>query len=131
MMDYLTYKEYMAIEPEYLDEEKFDKLINKASDVIDNLTSYYYQYNNLEDDIEFRKNQFKKAIAAQVEYFNNLGGTTVEEIQSAESITIGRTSISKGGRADSKQEKQSIVSEDALMYLKPTGLLYRGIGVIV
>lgn len=129
-MTYLSYEEFDNFKIGEVDVIEFDKFINKACDVIDSVTNFYYQHNNLENDISFRKIQFKKAIAAQVKYFSDLGGSSIEEIQSAQSVTIGRTSISKGSNSHSKQEKQSLTSEDALMYLKSTGLLYTGIGVI-
>lgn len=126
-MPYLTYEEYNGLGFSEMDETEFDKLVKKAGDVIDGITRFFYQFNELEDDVKFRRNQFKKAVAAQIEYFNDIGATSSHEINNPLTVQIGRTQVGTG--ANNQKEKNKIVSRDAYMHLRGTGLLYRGLGV--
>ncbi len=130
-MPYLTYDEYAKFGFEPIEETEFDKLLPKASDVVDSVTSHFYKFNNIDDDIPFRGEQFKKAVSAQVEYFHETGSTTSYGLNEPSSVQIGRTSMSSGSRGSqgAQAPKNDIVSSEVYMYLAPTGLLYRGIGV--
>jgi len=130
-MAYLTQEEYKDLGFNEIDNTEFNKLVKKAGDVIDGVTRFFYQFNDLEDDVKFRRNQFKKAVAAQIEYFNAVGATNTHEMKEYGSVTIGRTTVSKGSRNSSTSDESdnSLVSDDAIMYLRETGLLYRGLGV--
>ncbi|GEN30237.1 hypothetical protein HNQ35_000060 [Cerasibacillus quisquiliarum] len=131
-MPYLTYNEYTELGFEEMEQSEFEKLLKRASGVLDSITRYFYRHNDLESDVEFRKEQFKKALAAQISYFYDMGGTSSHELNEPETVTIGRTTVSSGGRSNSNVEdnKNKLVSEDVYMYLSGTGLLYRGIGVV-
>jgi len=131
-MAYLTHDEYMKLGFSELDETEFDKLIKKAGDAVDSVTRFFYKFNDIDDDVPFRREQFKKAVAAQVEYFHDMGATTSHGMKEPGTVTIGRTTVSKGSRNSSSQDeqRQSVVSDDVYMYLRGTGLLYKGIGVI-
>lgn len=129
-MAYLTYQEYIDLGFTEIEESEFYKLLPKASDAIDSVTRSFYRFNDMEQDVPFRREQFKKAIAAQVQYFHDMGGTSSHELEIAETVTIGRTTVSSARRNSSDEtKKNSIISIDALMYLRDTGLLYAGIGV--
>lgn len=129
-MSYLTYNEYINLGFTEIEEQEFNRLIKKASSVLDSVTRFFYQTNDINNDIEFRASQFKKALAAQIEFFHEVGATTTEGINDPGSVSIGRTSISTGSKS-SKQEgsKKSIISDDVYLFLQGTGLLYKGIGV--
>lgn len=128
-MSYIDYDFYTNVyKGESITEEEFNKLLPKASDVLDSITRDFYQFNDLETDYDWRKNKFKKAVACQIEYFNGVGATTSHEINSPLSVQIGRTQMSSG--VENQKETNSIVSSDVYMYLQYTGLLYRGIGVM-
>lgn len=130
-MPYLTYEEYIDLGFEEMEQSEFEKLLKRASGVLDSITRYFYRHNDLETDIDFRKEQFKKALAAQVEYFHDMGATSSHGINEPGHVQIGRTSVSKGGRNSGGQDEQknNLVSDDVYIYLSGTGLLYRGIGV--
>lgn len=127
-MPYLTYDEYISFGFPELDQTEFDKLLKKAEDVLDSVTRSFYRFHDLETDIPFRRDKFKKALACQIEYFHDIGATSTHEINSPLSVQIGRTQISTG---EANQKKtHTIVAPDVFLYLSDTGLLYRGIGVV-
>lgn len=127
-MPYLTYEEYNQLGFADMEEAEFNKLLPKASDVIDSITRYFYRHNDLGSDVSFRKEQFKKAVACQIEYFHDMGATSSHEINSPLTVNIGRTEIMTG---EANQKKtNTLISPDVYMYLRDTGILYRGIGVV-
>lgn len=128
-MAYLTFEEYKKIGYEDLTDEEFSSLITKASDFIDIQTRDFYRKNDLEADIEYRKNKFKKAVALQVEYMYQSGSTSTHEVNTPQSWSIGRTSVSEASRYSNtgKNETPSIICDDAIAILSGTGLLYRGV----
>ena len=127
-MPYLTYEEYQTIGFSEVTEADFPKYERKASDVLDTITRDFYQHHDLESDVPLRKDKFKAAVAAQIDYFNDMGGTSSHELNNPLSVSIGRTSISSG--AKNQARLNNIVADDVYMYLRNTGLLYSGIEVI-
>lgn len=125
-MAYLTFKEYAAFGYEEFKGDDFDRLVIRASDILDNQTRHFYKFNDLETDIKFRKNQFKKAIAVQVEHMATLGAISTTEIDNLVSWSLDGISVSNGSSGDSDGNNKSIVSAEALEMLSMTGLLYRG-----
>lgn len=125
-MSYLTYEEYKDFGFSEITETEFDRLIKKAGDAIDGVTRDFYQFLDLESDVKYRREKFKKAVAAQIEFFHEAGATTSYSLNEPTNVTIGRTSM--GGRSTATSDsKQPIVSDDAIRYLERTGLLYRGV----
>jgi|SRR5690625_1497814 len=127
-MPYLTYQEFTELGFPEIEETEFNKLLPKASDEIDNVTRSFYEFNDINDDVEFRRIRFKKAVAAQIQYFHDMGATSSHEINNPLSVQIGRTQMSQG--VANQKKTNTVVSEDAINYLSGTGLLYRGIGVV-
>lgn len=127
-MPYLTYIEYQDLGFVDLEESEFERLQKKASDVVDGITRHFYKFNNLADDVPFRQEQFKKAVAAQIEYFYDMGATSSHEINSPLTVNIGRTQVMTG--VENQKKSNTLVAPDVYMYLRDTGLLYRGIGVV-
>ena len=129
-MPYLTYKEYNQLGFADMEETEFNKLLPKASDVLDSVTRFFYRKNDLESDVPIRKEQFKKAVAAQVEYFHETGATTSYGMNEPSTVTIGRTTLSVGSKSSQIAPSNDLISKDVYLYLKETGLLYRRIGVV-
>lgn len=131
-MPYLTYEEYQGIGFTDVTAEDFLKLEQKASEVLDSVTRDFYQLNDLDSDFPLRRDKFKKAVAAQVDYFYDMGATSSHGIQEPATVQIGRTTLSNSSKGSSSTQgtENSIVSKDTLMYLRNTGLLYRGIEVV-
>lgn len=129
-MPYLTYEEYNQLGFADMEEAEFNKLLPKASDVLDSVTRFFYRENDLESDVPIRKEQFKKAVAAQVEYYHETGATTSYGMNEPSTVTIGRTTLSEGSKSSQSAPRNDLISKDVYFYLKETGLLYRGIGVV-
>lgn len=132
-MAYLTYEEYNQFGCTNFPEDEFDKLITKASGYIDSQTRDFYQFNNLEEDIAYRRDKFKKAVAFQIEYMYLSGASSAYEANTPQSWSIGRTSVSESYKNSNagRSEAPSIISEDAILALSGSGLLYRGLGVML
>lgn len=128
-MAYLTQEEYKVLEFETLAEDNFKLLEKRASSYLDSQTRNYYQLNDLEQDIPFRRDKFKLAVALQIEYMVKSGATTSYDINTPQTWSIGRTSVSESSRYSNtgKNEAPSIICEDAILALSGTGLLGRGL----
>lgn len=133
-MSYLTYEEYIDYGFEEIESVEFDKLIRRASDKVDYITRYFYKFNDINEDVEFRCEQFKKAVGAQIEYFHEVGSTTSEGInKTPQSFSAGRTSVTVASASKSADGsgKKDTIPEEVYMYLDGTGLLYAGVGVFM
>ncbi|WP_153124670.1 hypothetical protein [Peribacillus tepidiphilus] len=111
------------------DESTFNRLAERASDVIDEMTEYKIQdFNTL---TTFQQTQVKKATAAQIEYMVTSGESVIHGSNFG-SVSIGSFSYSEGakGSNDSRINRNEQRTSPAVIgYLKPTGLLYRGVSV--
>lgn len=131
-MPYLTFIEYeeLTVKSTEVKEEVFNKLLPKASAVLDAETNNYYKFIDIEQDHPFRRDQFKLALCSQIEYFDDLGATTFERINNApQTFSAGRTSVSNSSRYNpsGSNESKPLIAEDVFLYLQGTGLLYRGV----
>lgn len=109
----------------------FENLVKLAGDMVDYQTRYFYVQNSIEEDkIALRVTLFKKAVCAQVKYYDDLGASSAGALNSTPNqISIGRTSITNSGqRGAGNGETVDTLSEDTRRYLSGTGLLYRGLG---
>ena len=128
-MAYLTYEEYLGMGFTEMEEGEFDRLLKRASDVIDGITRSFYRFNDMEKDVVWRREQFKKAVAAQIEYFHEMGATNTHGLNEPTSVTIGRTTINTRNNAQ-KDTQNGLICPDVFLYLKDTGLLYAGVRVV-
>ena len=131
-MAYITLEYYTDIYRGADAGDDLEKYIERASDLIDQLTGYKIM--DFENLPQFIKDQVMKATAAQVEYYVTQGGD--EDVNAGNTdfarVAIGSFSYSVGGErgtSTSNRDEQR-VSPAALAYLEPTGLLYRGLGVV-
>ncbi|AUB52031.1 hypothetical protein EM4838_03135 [Enterococcus mundtii] len=127
-MTYIDFEEFKKLSGKTDDfKSSFDKYLLKASAILDNETNYFYRFHNIKDDpIDFRVNQFKLALCAQIIYFDEVGGDTYHSInKTPQSFSAGRTSISN--KSSENGGDTSLLSEDVYVYLEGTGLLYRGV----
>lgn len=129
-MGYLTEEEYKGMGfAEIGGSFSFDNLLMRASAVLDNLTRNYYTFTSFDDDYEWRVDKFKQAIGLQIEYFVQNEATSTSQLNDRPmSVTMGRTSVSRGGKAQTLEGSEvTLQCPDVPMILEGTGLLYRGV----
>lgn len=131
----MSYIDEQYYTDEYKGRDAGDELgifIQRASELIDQVTGYKLYGKDLEEQPAFIQEQVKKAVAAQVEFYVMSGGyeevdTGTDEIVDASvgsfSYQIGRT---PGQGLGSQQMRR--VSPTVIKHLEPTGLLYTGLG---
>lgn len=127
-MAYLTFEEFQELSQLELTQEEFDKLLPKASDLLDHVTSHFYVKYDMEIVNGWINRQFKKALAAQIEYFNEVGSTSYESMNNTpQSFSAGRTSITQNLRNSNNQITRELMAEEVYIYLSGTGLLFNGV----
>ncbi|SEP56917.1 hypothetical protein SAMN05216232_0185 [Virgibacillus subterraneus] len=107
------------------DVAEFNRLAQRSSEVIDQLTSYTianYEFTQL---ATFLQDQVKKAVCAQVEHYALNGGYDAVNAGKLSSVSIGSFNYTE----KESKNNNSKISSDAVDFLTPTGLLYSGIGV--
>ncbi|WP_172952844.1 hypothetical protein [Latilactobacillus sakei] len=118
-----------------LDFIKFEELLPFAEIQLNIKVRRYYEFHDLESDLEFRKKAYKRAIAFQIIYMDKQGVSTADDVANkpaSVSQSIGGTSVSKSfgsnsSSGGSNNAETSAVSLEALNQLSGTGLLSRGI----
>lgn len=110
----------------------FDRLEMRAEEMINEYTNYFFDTHTI-DDLPLPADilNVKKAICAQIEWFIDAGG--VEELANAKQsagevshVTVGKFSYNKTSAA-SLPRSTAQRSNSSINYLRPTGLLYRGV----
>lgn len=119
-----------------IEEDAFSILVDRSSDLIDQLTNDRIQVSGIDSLHPRIKEKVKKATAAQVEYLQLNGG--VEFVHGGDDITsikVGNFSYDKGAKQgwDNKSAGSSSaiksLSGVALGYLRGTGLFYSAVSV--
>ncbi|AST93009.1 hypothetical protein BC6307_17945 [Sutcliffiella cohnii] len=112
-----------------IDEDEFARLAERASEVIDQITGYKLKKStSFEKFHSFVQEQVKKATAAQVEFYILSGGTDIAITgDDITGVAVGKFSYGGGNRSSGKEREP--IADNLLDYLRPTGLLYSGIGV--
>lgn len=131
-MPYLTHEEYKLLGFEGLTDVEFNKLLPKASAVLDNVTNNAFHKVPMLLVNSWIVERFKLALCSQIAYFNELGSSTFEGINnSPQSFSAGRTSVSNASRFNpsGENESKSLVAEEVFIYLEGTGLLFSGVSV--
>lgn len=130
----LTYDEFTKMGFK-LDFIKFEELLPFAEIQLSIKVRRYYEFHDLETDLEFRKKAYKRAIAFQILYMDKQGVSTADDVANkpaSVSQSIGSTSVSKSfgsnsSSGGSNNAETSAVSLEALNQLSGIGLLSRGI----
>lgn len=110
----------------------FERLKMRAEEMVNQYANYYFDSHNLDDlPLEADRINVKKAVCAQIEWFIDSGG--VEELANAKQsakgishVTIGKFSYEKSAPTTLPRGTAQR-SNAAINYLRPTGLLYRGV----
>lgn len=126
-MQLLSQKEFQELTSKSTNAD-FDTLEKAAENMINPLTRMYYERNSIDEDTDTnRVNWFKKALALQIEYMDDIGATSTYEMaqKDVKSVSIDGTSVSTG--TSPTDSSTNGVYNLALEYLFYTGLLYRGV----
>lgn len=125
----ITYEEYRALSPEPVNNSTFDKLLIVAVRLLNYETNNFYEYYDFINDGSWRQGKVKEALTLQIDYMNKTKMTTTNEMNNQPtSIQLGSTSISYGTNQSSSNSNtnKKLISDDVLMVLSSTGLLYSG-----
>lgn len=131
-MAYITYDEYVAIYgTPIITEEEFPVYAGLASDQIDTITQFRIpRGGGISALAPWVQELVKKAAAAQVLYYSELGLETVLTGQTGQSFTVGKVSVSGGGSSGGNMTgAQLMISPLAKSLLEQTGLMFRGVHV--
>lgn len=135
-MSYLDYAEFTELTGSELDEQKFKRLLPKATVQLDGLTNDFYsaryvleaEYKSDYPLIRARATTFKQALGATVEYMDETGITSRSDVANVAQggVSIGRT------RVEGPDYKKSlapgwVVPVEYYALLGRHGLLYRGL----
>lgn len=119
-MTYLTQDEFTNLG--FDEVTNFEKLANRAKIAIDLYTNGFYQKGiDFEKEIAYRKNAVKLAMAFQIAYLDASGIMSADDKQLANSVSIGRTSISYSTPQSTSASQQFNLSMDAENALKQAG----------
>lgn len=119
-MKYLTKEEFQNMG---FSVDEFTKLSTKAERTIDIYTRYVYHSVSFEDEIPFKREAVKKAVAFQIDYLNESGILSADDKAITSSMSIGRTSINyrSAYSGDRKISQALNMSLDAINILKSAG----------
>ena len=119
-MTYLTQKEFDELDFDEVTD--FEKLAKRAKIAIDLYTNGIDQKGiDFEKEIAYRKNAVKLAMAFLIAYLDASGIMSADDKQLANSVSIGRTSISYSTSQSTSAGQQFNLSMDAENVLKQAG----------
>jgi len=140
-MAYLTFKEYQQNGFTMItDETIFDQHERAAEMQIDITTQFFYNADyaahSLVDDLAgtqwqaFRAKQFKRAVALQCDYFDEVGADTPIGIanQDLSSIEIGRTHVQANSNVNATNFGKTGLANGVVAILAQIGLISRAVG---
>lgn len=112
------------------DPNDLSRLIERASEVIDNLTKFKLKFdNNLLTSHNIIQSQVEKATAAMVEFYIVNGGYEATLESNLEQVNIGSFSYTMKGNSGNSGNKKVIIPENVISHLFITGLLYSNVGI--
>lgn len=139
-MAYLTFKEYQQNGFTMItDETIFDQHERAAETQIDITTQFFYNADyaahSLVDDLAgtqwqvFRAKQFKRAVALQCDYFDEVGADTPVGIanQDLSSIEIGRTHVQANSNVNATNFGKTGLANGVVAILAKIGLMSRAV----
>lgn len=115
---------------ELTDTEEIERLLSRAEDVVN--TAIFPTGLTVDTVPERIKTAVYKAVCAQADYIDGLGGVSAMSDEAMSSVTLGRFSYSGSGDGWIGSAGCSAVSlcAQARGLLLPTGLLFRGVRII-
>ena len=110
--------------------DELEKYIERATDVIDEVTNWKLHSQDIEIMPDIIKDQVKKATALQVEFYVMQGGDEAVNAGEDDLSQVRVGSFQYHQKENGKGVNASRVSPAAINALKPTGLLYSGISPV-
>lgn len=108
-------------------ETDFARFEARAEDIIAQVTRNKVTEQNIDTFPAAVQTAYKKAICAQMEYYNLNGIDVALSGTSAASFTVGKVSVKDGEKATGRA---SMLCPSSAAYLEQTGLMSRSVGVI-
>ena len=119
-MTYLTKDEFTKLG--FDEVTNFEKLASRAKIAIDLYTNGFYQKGiDFEKEIAYRKDAVKLSMGFQIAYLDASGIMSADDKQLANSVSIGRTSISYSTSQSTSAGQQFNLSMDAENALRQAG----------
>ena len=110
-------------------ERELKILLSRAADVVDN--AIYLSGVDVESVPDELKDRVFKAVCAQADYIDSVGGIDCMNDSGGGSVSLGSFSYSDRGSASGGSEERAChLCSQAESYLLPTGLLYKGVRVL-
>lgn len=110
-------------------EKELETLLSRAADVVNN--AIYLSGEEVESVPDELQDRVFKAICAQADYIDSVGGIDCMNESGGGSVSLGSFSYSDRGSASSSssEDRACQLCSQAETYLLPTGLLYKGVSV--
>lgn len=130
-MAYISFEEYAKMYGDTISMEDFSACAEAASNLIDSITQYrIVQGGGFSALSPFLQCMVRKATAAQVFYFSQIGLETILTGQTGQSFTVGKVSVSGGALSNATaNSEQLMISPLAKTLLEQTSLMERGVHV--
>ncbi len=111
------------------DNEMLNRMIKRASDVIDQMIHYKLEGIDFDQVAPFIKKQVMNATAAQTEFIALYGETSSNVMVETPVMQVGkfRYGLLRGGKSEGGTSVDPSFSHGAIKFLEPTGLLYSGV----
>ena len=129
-MPYVDREYYVGtFKGEPVDDADFPSLCMRAEELIEEMTRYRVTPVTVLTMPETVQERVKMAVCAQIEYLDANGGADMDNGADLQSAGLGKFNYTRSVGANGSTE-QSMYAPRAIRLLAPTGLLYRGGGVI-
>lgn len=129
-MPYVDREYYVGtFKGEPVDDADFPSLCMRAEELIEEMTMYRVTPVTVLTMPETVQERVKMAVCAQIEYLDANGGADMDNGADLQSAGLGKFNYTRSVDANGSTE-QSMYAPRAIRLLAPTGLLYRGGGVI-
>lgn len=108
-------------------DNELETLLSRAEDVVNN--AIYLSGEEAESVSEAYKIKVFKAVCAQADYIDSVGGIESMSESTGGSVSLGNFSYTESGSGSSSDKMGCTLCKQAESYLMSAGLLYKGVSV--
>lgn len=108
-------------------DNELEILLSRAADVVNN--SIYHSGEEVESISEAYKIKVFKAVCAQADYIDSVGGIESMNESTGGSVSLGNFSYTESGSGSGSNKMGCTLCKQAEGYLMSAGLLYKGVNV--